>query len=57
MPASYSNQEARALKAQLGQIRDVANTMHNTMENMLGKQKTQDHAQSRPENPKNRDAR
>ena len=57
VPASYSNQEARALKAQLGQIRDVANTMHNTMENMLGKQKTQDHAQSRPENPKNRDAR
>ena len=57
VPASYSNQEAKALKAQLGQIRDVANTMHNTMENVLGKQKSQDHTQSRPANPKNRDAR
>ena len=57
VPASYSNQEARALKTELNQIRDVANTMHNTMENVLGKQKAQDHTQSRPANPKNRDAR
>ena len=57
VPASYSNQEAKALKAQLGQIRDVANTMHNTMENVLGKQKAQDHAPSHPVNPNRRDAR
>ena len=54
VPASYSNQEAKALKVQLGQIRDVANTMHNTMENVLGK-KTQE--QQHAKNPNNRDAR
>lgn len=54
-PSSYSNQEAKVIKAELNQIRDVANTMHNTMENVLGKQKEQNH--SGPVNPKNRDAR
>lgn len=57
VPASYSNQEAKLLKAELGQIRDVANTMHNTMENVLGKQKQQENAHSRPANPNRRDAR
>ena len=54
-PSSYSNQEAKVIKTELNQIRDVANTMHNTMENVLGKQKEQNH--SGPVNPKNRDAR
>jgi len=39
VPSRFTNQEAKVFKQELGKIRDVANTMHNTMVHVLGKQK------------------
>ena len=54
-PASFSNQEAKAIKQELGEIRDVANTMHGSMSKILDKP-AQEQAQ-RTQNPRDRDAR
>ena len=54
-PASFSNQEAKAIKLELGEIRDVANTMHGSMSKILDKP-AQEQAQ-RTQNPRDRDAR
>lgn len=54
-PASFSNQEAKAIKQELGEIRDVANTMHGSMSKILDKP-AQEQGQ-RTQNPRDRDAR
>ena len=38
VPSSYSNQEPKALKQALQEIREIANTMHSSMEQVLSKQ-------------------
>ena len=52
-PSSYSNLEAKDIKQVLGEIRDVANTMHGSMSKVLNRQ-TQE---ARTQNPRDRDAR
>ena len=39
VPSSYANQEARALKTALEEIREIANTMHDNMEQVFSKQR------------------
>ena len=55
VPAELSNLDAKAFKQELKQIRDVANTMHNTMDQVLGKQREQ--PSQRTANPRDRDVR
>lgn len=52
-PSSYSNLEAKDIKQVLGEIREVANTMHGSMSKVLDRQ-TQE---ARTQNPRDRDAR
>ena len=54
-PSSFSNQEAKAVKEVLGEIRDTANTMHNAMSKVLDKQGPG--ADGRTQNPPDRGAR
>ena len=39
VPSSYANQEARMLKTALEEIREIANTMHDNMEQVFSKQR------------------
>ncbi len=52
-PSSYSNLEAKDIKQVLGEIREVANTMHGSMSKVLDRQ-TQE---ARTQSPRDRDAR
>ena len=38
VPTSYSDRDARGLKEAMQEIRDVANTMHNSMDQVLSRQ-------------------
>ena len=52
-PSSYSNLEAKDIKQVLGEIREVANTMHGSMSKVLDRQAQE----ARTQNPRDRDAR
>ncbi len=54
-PASFSNREAKAIKQELSEIRNVANTMHGSMSKILDRP-AQEQPQ-RTQNPRDRDAR
>lgn len=54
VPGRFSNQEAKALKKELGEIHDVANSIHAVMDKLLGKPARE----AQPDkNPRDRDAR
>ena len=55
VPTSYSDHDARALKNALQEIRDVANTMHSSMDQVLSKQRSEQAKESKT--PRAGDAR